>query len=133
MPFEEAIRLYLESFRLPGEAQKIYRIMDSWSQHYFAQSPGGFANADAVHVLAFSVIILNTDQHNTTARRPGLPPRVPAGALLIFFPKLLLLLSFFCSSSFGRPAAIHHCPSVLSTGCGAGWQGFTGIEHALRG
>jgi len=107
--------------------------MDSWSQHYFAQSPGGFANADAVHVLAFSVIILNTDQHNTTARRPGLPPRVPAGALLIFFPKLLLLLSFFCSSSFGRPAAIHHCPSVLSTGCGAGWQGFTGIEHALRG
>ena len=68
MPFEDAIRLYLESFRLPGEAQKIYRIMDSWSQHYFAQCPGSFANADAVHVLAFSVIILNTDQHNTTAR-----------------------------------------------------------------
>ncbi len=73
MPFEDAIRLYLESFRLPGEAQKIYRIMDSWSQHYFAQSPGSFANADAVHVLAFSVIILNTDQHNTTACAPALP------------------------------------------------------------
>ena len=42
--------------------------MDSWSQHYFTQCPGSFANADAVHVLAFSVIILNTDQHNTTAR-----------------------------------------------------------------
>ncbi|KAK9840631.1 hypothetical protein WJX81_005711 [Elliptochloris bilobata] len=69
MPFEDAIRLYLESFRLPGEAQKIYRIMDSWSQHYFAQCPGSFANADAVHVLAFSVIILNTDQHNTTVKR----------------------------------------------------------------
>ncbi len=39
MPFEEAIRLYLESFRLPGEAQKIYRIMDSWASTILRRAP----------------------------------------------------------------------------------------------
>ena len=64
MSFDTAIRMYLESFRLPGEAQKINRIMESFGRHYHAQCPSNFANADAVYVLAYSVIILNTDQHN---------------------------------------------------------------------
>ena len=60
--------MYLESFRLPGEAQKINRIMESFGRHYHAQCPTAFANADAVYVLAYSVIILNTDQHNNQVR-----------------------------------------------------------------
>ena len=59
--------MYLESFRLPGEAQKINRIMESFGRHYHSQCPANFANADAVYVLAYSVIILNTDQHNNQA------------------------------------------------------------------
>lgn len=63
-----AIRLYLESFRLPGEAQKINRIMESFGKHYHEQCPDLFRNADAVYILGYSVILLNTDQHNIGVR-----------------------------------------------------------------
>ncbi len=63
-----AIRLYLESFRLPGEAQKINRIMESFGKHYHEQCPDLFRNADAVYILGYSVILLNTDQHNVGVR-----------------------------------------------------------------
>ena len=64
-----AIRLYLESFRLPGEAQKINRVMESFGKHYHAQCPDLFRNADAVYILGYSVILLNTDQHNVGVGR----------------------------------------------------------------
>ena len=63
--FDRAMRLFLESFRLPGEAQKINRIMESFGSHYHQQCPMLFKNADAVYILAYSVILLNTDQHNS--------------------------------------------------------------------
>lgn len=65
--FDQAMRLFLESFRLPGEAQKINRIMESFGSHYHQQCPALFKNADAVYILAYSVILLNTDQHNSQA------------------------------------------------------------------
>lgn len=68
LSFDMAIRVYLESFRLPGEAQKINRIMESFGKMYHAQCPALFKNADAVYILAYSVILLNTDQHNSQAR-----------------------------------------------------------------
>ena len=71
LTFEAALREYLESFRLPGEAQKIYRILDAWSRQFFKQCPGFFKSADAVHVLAFSLVLLNTDRHNSTVRLAG--------------------------------------------------------------
>ena len=37
MSFEAAIREFLESFRLPGEAQKIIRILEHWSRQFYAQ------------------------------------------------------------------------------------------------
>jgi brefeldin A-resistance guanine nucleotide exchange factor 1 len=37
MRIDTAIRTYLETFRLPGEAQKINRIMESFGKHYHAQ------------------------------------------------------------------------------------------------
>ena len=70
LSFDMAIRVYLESFRLPGEAQKINRIMESFGTAYHAQQCAAlFRNADAVYILAYSVILLNTDQHNSQARR----------------------------------------------------------------
>ena len=73
LSFDIAIRMYLESFRLPGEAQKINRIMETFGAHYHRQCPDIFRNADAVYVLAYSVIILNTDQHNNQVRCQLLP------------------------------------------------------------
>ena len=65
MPFDIAIRVYLDSFRLPGESQKINRIMESFGARYHMQCPELFKNPDVVYILAYSTIMLNTDQHNS--------------------------------------------------------------------
>ena len=62
---DEALRELLNSFRLPGESQLIERIVTVFSQKYCANStPEGIANEDAVFTLTYSIIMLNTDQHN---------------------------------------------------------------------
>ncbi len=48
-----------------GEAQKIDRIINSFGRHFFAINRGVFRSADAAYVLAYSVIMLNTDRHNS--------------------------------------------------------------------
>lgn len=70
MRIDEALRLVMESFRLPGEAQQIERIMDAFAQIYFKTSEKTdlFVDQDAVYVLSYSIIMLNTDQHNKQVR-----------------------------------------------------------------
>ncbi|KAL9114508.1 MAG: hypothetical protein Q9227_001589 [Pyrenula ochraceoflavens] len=63
--FVDALRMFLQSFRLPGEAQKIDRFMLKFAERYLTGNPNAFANADTAYVLAYSVIMLNTDQHST--------------------------------------------------------------------
>lgn len=62
--FVDALRRFLQSFRLPGEAQKIDRFMLKFAERYITGNPNAFANADTAYVLAYSVIMLNTDQHS---------------------------------------------------------------------
>ncbi|KAI8318834.1 Sec7-domain-containing protein, partial [Martensiomyces pterosporus] len=65
MEFVAALRLFLQAFRLPGESQKIDRFMLKFAERYLMGNPNaGFANADAAYVLAYSTIMLNTDQHS---------------------------------------------------------------------
>ncbi|XP_011093196.1 brefeldin A-inhibited guanine nucleotide-exchange protein 2 isoform X1 [Sesamum indicum] len=64
MEFDDAIRKLLEGFRLPGEAQKIDRIMEKFAERYCKCNPEDFISADTAYVLAYSVIMLNTDAHN---------------------------------------------------------------------
>lgn len=61
---DEAIRVFLQGFRLPGEAQKIDRIMEKFAERYWKCNPKAFSSADTAYVLAYSVIMLNTDAHN---------------------------------------------------------------------
>ncbi|XP_022968924.1 brefeldin A-inhibited guanine nucleotide-exchange protein 1 [Cucurbita maxima] len=68
MNFGEAIRFFLRGFRLPGEAQKIDRIMEKFAERYCKCNPGSFTSADTAYVLAYSVIMLNTDAHNNTVK-----------------------------------------------------------------
>lgn len=68
MDFGEAIRFFLRGFRLPGEAQKIDRIMEKFAERYCKCSPGSFTSADTAYVLAYSVIMLNTDAHNNMVK-----------------------------------------------------------------
>lgn len=64
MKFGAAIREFLRGFRLPGEAQKIDRMMEKFAERYCADNPSLFKNADTAYVLAYAVIMLNTDAHN---------------------------------------------------------------------
>lgn len=67
--FTESLRNYLKSFKLPGEAQKIDRLVERFSEAYFKQNPGNnIASQDAVYVLAFQTIMLNTDLHNPSVK-----------------------------------------------------------------
>ncbi|KAL4081834.1 hypothetical protein V8B97DRAFT_2031217 [Scleroderma yunnanense] len=63
--FLDALRLFLQAFRLPGEAQKIDRFMLKFAERYIGGNPHTpFKNADTAYVLAYSTILLNTDAHN---------------------------------------------------------------------
>ncbi|XP_020597814.1 brefeldin A-inhibited guanine nucleotide-exchange protein 5 isoform X2 [Phalaenopsis equestris] len=64
LKFDAAIREFLQGFRLPGEAQKIDRIMEKFAERYCFNNPGLFKSADTAYVLAYAVIMLNTDAHN---------------------------------------------------------------------
>ncbi|KAI7898637.1 uncharacterized protein BX663DRAFT_442726 [Cokeromyces recurvatus] len=55
MKFTEALRFFLQAFRLPGEGQKIDRFMLKFAERYVHGNAGVFANA---------VIMLNTDLHS---------------------------------------------------------------------
>ena len=57
-------RKFLAGFRLPGEAQKIDRLMEKFAARYVTCNPESFKSADVAYVLAYSVIMLNTDAHN---------------------------------------------------------------------
>ncbi|XP_058787505.1 ARF guanine-nucleotide exchange factor GNOM-like [Vicia villosa] len=69
MNLDTALRLFLETFRLPGESQKIHRVLEAFSERYYEQSPHILANKDAALVLSYSMIMLNTDQHNVQVKK----------------------------------------------------------------
>ena len=51
---------------MPGEAQKIERLMEIFSQRYCQCNPDIVArlrSSDTIFVLAFAIIMLNTDLH----------------------------------------------------------------------
>ncbi|KAJ3290032.1 guanine nucleotide exchange protein for ADP-robosylation factor [Borealophlyctis nickersoniae] len=69
MRFVDAIRAFLQTFRLPGEAQKIDRFMLKFADRYLRSNPQVFNSADTAYTLAYSVIMLNTDQFNPQVRK----------------------------------------------------------------
>ncbi|KAJ5327287.1 uncharacterized protein N7506_010389 [Penicillium brevicompactum] len=65
----EALRELLSSFRLPGESPLIERIVTIFSEHYVEKvQPEGIADKDALYVLTYAIIMLNTDQYNPNVK-----------------------------------------------------------------
>uniref|UniRef100_A0A2M4A2P8 Putative pattern-formation protein/guanine nucleotide exchange factor n=1 Tax=Anopheles triannulatus TaxID=58253 RepID=A0A2M4A2P8_9DIPT len=73
---DQALRLYLETFRLPGEAPLISLVMEHFADHWHECNNEPFANTDAAFRLAYAVIMLNMDQHNHNAKRLNVPMTV---------------------------------------------------------
>ncbi|XP_072138695.1 Golgi-specific brefeldin A-resistance guanine nucleotide exchange factor 1 isoform X4 [Mobula birostris] len=70
---DEALRSYLEAFRLPGEAPVIHRLLEVFTDHWHKINGSPFCNNDACFALAYAVIMLNTDQHNHNVRKQNVP------------------------------------------------------------
>lgn len=72
MQVDVALRKFQTYFRMPGEAQKIERIIEVFSHRYCHCNRDVVArlrNLDTVFILAFAIIMLNTDLHT-----PNLKP-----------------------------------------------------------
>ncbi|KAJ3127570.1 Brefeldin A-inhibited guanine nucleotide-exchange protein 2 [Nowakowskiella sp. JEL0407] len=65
LDFVSALRIFLQTFRLPGEAQKIDRLMEKFADRFCENNPDVFQKADTAYLLAYSVIMLNTDAHSS--------------------------------------------------------------------
>ncbi|XP_022835331.1 IQ motif and SEC7 domain-containing protein 1 isoform X2 [Spodoptera litura] len=72
MAVDVALRRYQAHFRLPGEAQKIERLVEAFARRYCVCNPDfvqRLRTQDTIFVLAFAIIMLNTDLHT-----PNLKP-----------------------------------------------------------
>lgn len=61
---DDALRVFLEHFILPGEGQKIDRIVQVFAGKYFKDNPRSYNSATAAYTLSFLFIMLQTDAHN---------------------------------------------------------------------
>ena len=68
VPLDVALRTLLRGFRLPGEAQCIDRIMARFAVAYGSKAPEWPFSEDTAYVLAFSLVMLNTDLHSSSVR-----------------------------------------------------------------
>lgn len=68
---EGALRRFVRKFKLPGEAQKIDRLMEAFSQRYCQCNPKSL-RPELAYMLSFAIILLNTDLHapHNTQRMP---------------------------------------------------------------
>ena len=66
---DKALRTFLDGFKLPGEAQKISRILEVYAARYYGANPNSCADADSAYVLSYSIIMLNTDAHNKQVKK----------------------------------------------------------------
>ncbi|KAJ5279431.1 hypothetical protein N7478_004803 [Penicillium angulare] len=65
----EALRELLSSFRLPGESPLIERIITIFSENYTEKAkPEGIADKDAMYILTYAIIMLNTDLYNRNVK-----------------------------------------------------------------
>jgi len=62
--FVDALRLYLSTFQLPGEGQKVDRITEKFAAKFCLDNPDLFESADSAYYLAYSTIMLQTSLHN---------------------------------------------------------------------
>ncbi|XP_074485985.1 IQ motif and SEC7 domain-containing protein 1 isoform X7 [Sebastes fasciatus] len=71
MELDEALRKFQAHIRVQGEAQKVERLIEAYSQRYCICNPGvvrQFRNPDTIFILAFAIILLNTDMYSPNVK-----------------------------------------------------------------
>ncbi|KAK1784991.1 hypothetical protein P4O66_018418, partial [Electrophorus voltai] len=67
LELDEALRKFQAHVRVQGEAQKVERLIEAFSQRYCMCNPDvvqQFHNPDTIFILAFAIILLNTDMYS---------------------------------------------------------------------
>ena len=64
-----ALRIFLGSFDFEGETQEKSRILEYFSSYYYLSNTSLFHSKDACFSLVFSLILLNTDLHNSNVEK----------------------------------------------------------------
>jgi hypothetical protein len=64
VPLDSALRRFIALIKLPGESQKIDRILTIFATRYLECNPTAFDHEDTVMILCFSLVMLNVDAHN---------------------------------------------------------------------
>ncbi|XP_016105440.1 IQ motif and SEC7 domain-containing protein 1-like isoform X1 [Sinocyclocheilus grahami] len=71
MELDEALRKFQAQIRVQGEAQKVERLIEAFSQRYCICNPDvvrQFRNPDTIFILAFAIILLNTDMYSPNVK-----------------------------------------------------------------
>ena len=65
----QGMRIFLSTFQLPSEGQKIDRVLESFSSKYFSDNKNSFfPNSDCVFYLSYAIMILQTELHNPNVK-----------------------------------------------------------------
>uniref|UniRef100_A0A8C1X7I2 IQ motif and Sec7 domain ArfGEF 2b n=1 Tax=Cyprinus carpio TaxID=7962 RepID=A0A8C1X7I2_CYPCA len=67
MDLDDALRKFQAQIKVQGEAQKVERLIEAFSQRYCVCNPAlvrQFQNPDTIFILAFAIILLNTDMYS---------------------------------------------------------------------
>ena len=67
-PIDEALREFQKMFLMPGEAQKIDKIMQTFAAEYFKANTDIVENEDAAYILSFAIMMLHTSLHNPSVK-----------------------------------------------------------------
>nr|XP_023675045.1 IQ motif and SEC7 domain-containing protein 2-like [Paramormyrops kingsleyae] len=71
MDLDDALRKFQAQIKVQGEAQKVERLVEAFSQRYCVCNPGlvrQFQNPDTIFILAFAIILLNTDMYSPNVK-----------------------------------------------------------------
>ncbi|XP_051789750.1 IQ motif and SEC7 domain-containing protein 1 isoform X2 [Erpetoichthys calabaricus] len=71
MDLDDALRKFQAQIRVQGEAQKVERLIEAFSQRYCVCNQAlvrQFQNPDTIFILAFAIILLNTDMYSPSVK-----------------------------------------------------------------
>jgi Sec7-like guanine-nucleotide exchange factor len=69
VPYVESLKRLLSGFRLPGEGQKVDRIMEKFGEKYCKDNHDAFGNAECIYLLSYATMMLQTSIHNPQAQK----------------------------------------------------------------
>ena len=64
LDIDQALRVYLNLFTLPGESQQVDRIAQAFAQKYYKDNYQSLNSSEAAYTLTYLLIMLQTDLHS---------------------------------------------------------------------